>query len=211
MPAPAMTYTTLVSDVTAYAERSDTNFTDQIPRFIMMCENRIASEVRGLGLMKFATSNFISGTANYAKPDRWRETVSMSYVTSGQRYYLFERSYEYCRTYWPVTATTTTTPKYYANYDYTNFLIVGTPGSTDQFELCYYERPLPLSASNETNWVTEYSPQLLLYGTLLEAQPFLKLDERMVLFKQLYQEAADGVANEAKRRAQDQSNVRTEA
>jgi len=38
--AEGMTYDSLVSDVELYAERHDAEFIDQIPRFIMMAENR---------------------------------------------------------------------------------------------------------------------------------------------------------------------------
>ena len=177
----------------------------------MMAENRIASSVRGLGLMKFVTTTITQGTATYVKPARWRESASFSYINAlGERVYLLERGYEYCRSYWPIVATQGT-PKYYANYDYEHFLIVATPDATYDAEFCYYERPDPLSSSNQTNWTTQYAPQLLLYGVLLEAQPFLKLPERIAEFRAFYDEAVKNVALEATRRAQDQSQNRTEA
>ena len=207
----AMTYTSLLEDVQVYCERSDEPFLTQIPRLVMMAENRIASSVRGLGMLKFANTTLDQGTATYVKPARWRETASFSYVnTAGKRIYLKERGYEYCRVYWPTVATQGE-PKYYANYDFENFLIVATPNADYPAEFCYYERPEPLSAIHETSWTTQYAPQLLLYGTLLEAQPFLKRPERIAEFRAFYDEAVANVAKESTRRAQDQTAARTEA
>jgi hypothetical protein len=50
----------------------------------------------------------------------------------------------------------------------------------------YYERIQPLDSSNQTNWFTIYAPQALLYGSLLQAMPFLKDDDRMVMWKANY-------------------------
>lgn len=208
--ASAMTYDSLVADIQVYAERDDTPFVDQIPRFIMMAENRLASSLRGLGMLKFVSGNLLVGQSTYVKPIRWRETASFSIVVGTERRYLFERGYEYCRTYWPDTSVKGT-PTYYANYDYEHFLLAATPDVEYAFELSYYERPQPLDSITQTNWITQYCPQLLLYGTLLEAQPFLKLPERIAEFKGFYDEAVANFEKESQRRAIDQSNLRTEA
>jgi hypothetical protein len=207
--ASAMTYDSLVLDLQVYAERTDDPFVSQIPRLIMMAENRIAS-MRGLGLKKFVSGALASGTSTYAKPVRWRETASFSIVTSTGRKYLFERGYEYCRQYWPNVALTAE-PNYYADYDYENFLVTATPDQAYSFELAYYERPQPLDSVTQTNWTTQYYPQLLLYGTLLEAQPFLKLPERIAEFKGFYDEAVQNFEHEAQRRSIDASALRTES
>lgn len=207
--APAMTYDSLVEDIKTYAERDDAPFVEQIPRFIMMAENRLAS-LRGLGLLKFVSGTLTNNNPIMQKPVRWRETASFSIVVDSKRQYLFERSYEYCRTYWP-DSTETGVPLYYANYDYEHFLLVGTPDLAYNFELSYYERPQPLDTITQTNWITRYCPQLLLYGSLLEAQPFLKLPERIAEFKGFYDEAVKNFQQESQRRAIDQANLRTEA
>lgn len=195
--AEAMTYSSLVSDVIVYSERSDAPFSDQVPRFVMMAENRLASEVRGLGLQKYVTGTLNGNTI--AKPERWRETVSFNITVASERVFLQQRTYDYCRAFCPDPAVTGT-PRYYADYEYEHFLVVPTPTSNYAFELAYYERPEPLSDANETNWLTRYVPQLLLYATLLEAQPFLKRPERIAEFQALYDRALQGIAQESTRR-----------
>ena len=195
--AEALTYNSLLSDVQVYAERDDTPFVTQIPRFIMMCENRLASEVRGLGIQRYVNTT-LSG-ATLAKPERWRETVSINLTVAGGRRFLQPRTYDYCRDFAP-DPSLTGTPRYYADYEYEHFLFVPTPDAQYAMELAYYERPEPLSDSNQTNWFTQYAPQLLLYGTLLEAQPFLKRPERIAEFQALYDRALQGIAQETSRR-----------
>jgi hypothetical protein len=195
--AEALTYASLLTDVQAYAERSDDPFITQIPRFVMMCENKLATEVRGLGLQKYVTGTLSGSTL--PKPERWRETVSFNITVNNQRVFLQNRSYDYCRTFASNPALTGV-PRYYADYEYEHFLIVATPDDNYAFELAYYERPEPLSDSNQTNWLTQYAPQLLLFGTLLEAQPFLKRPELMQQYQALYDRALQGIAQESSRR-----------
>lgn len=200
----AMTYTSLRESVEEYAERHDEPFLHHIPRFIMLAENRIASEVRGLGMLKAA--NGLMHGAVLQKPTRWRETASIQVTVDGQRVILKNRSYEYCRFYAP-DASVTGTPRFYAEYDYEHWLIVPTPADDYNFEVLYFERPEPLSDSNQVNWTTQYAPQLILYAALLEAQPFLKLDGRIATFQAFYEGAAAAVTNEAKRRVLDRTAV----
>lgn len=206
MTAAAMTYTLLVEDITVYAERDDDPFLAQIPRFIMMAENRLSSEIKALGFQRVVTGSIASSTL--AKPSRWRRTKSFSILTGNTRSYLFERSYEYCRSYWP-DATQTAVPKYYADYDYEHFFIAPTPAASTDFELVYWERPEPLSSDNQTNWTTQYAPQLLLYASLLEAMPFLKTSERIPEFQGLYDRAMQTIMKEDAERVVDASEQRT--
>lgn len=200
----ALTYTSLVSDIQNYAERNDQPFLDQIPRLIMLAENRIATEVKGLGYVRPVSFTMAIGDYVYEKPVRWRETLSFSILTSSGRKYLYPRTYEYCRMYWPNTATTSE-PDFYADYDYEHFLIVATPDEEYVCELLYHERPEPLSNLNQTNWTTRYAPQLLLYATLLEAQPFLKRSERLQEFQGLYDRAVAAIKQENTVRESDSS------
>lgn len=193
----AMTYDSLLLDISTYAERTDEPFTTQRERFIMLAENRIASEVRGLGSQKYVTGTLDSAT--FAKPERWRETISFNITTAEGRKFLKLRTYDYCRAFWPNPAQTDE-PRYYADYEYEHFLVVPTPAQAYSFELAYYERPEPLSEANQTNWFTQYAPQMLLYATLLEAQPFLKRPERIAEFQNLYDRALQGLAQETSRR-----------
>jgi hypothetical protein len=183
--AAVMTYDSLVDDVTTYLERDDTATIDKIPQFIMLAEQIIASEIKFLGNLTVSTSTMVASSATIEKPARWRKTVSMNLTVAGERQPILLRKYEYLREYWP-DPTATDVPKFYCDYDYTHWLIAPTPDSAYNFEVLYYERPQPLDTSNQTNWFTTYAPQALLYGSLLQAMPFLKNDSRIQMWQQQY-------------------------
>ena len=183
--AAVMTYDSLVADISSYLERTDQATLEKIPTFIMLAEQVIAAEIKFLGNLTPMQSNYVAGQAVVDKPARWHKTVSMNVTVGGVRQPVFLRKYEYLREYWP-DPTQTDPPRFYADYDYTHWLIAPTPDDDYAFEVLYYERIQPLDSSNQTNWFTIYAPQALLYGTLLQAMPFLKNDERIPMWQAQY-------------------------
>lgn len=183
--AAVMTYDSLVNDIRTYLERTDTATLDKIPTFIMLAEQVLASELKFLGNLTVAESNMVQGEAIIAKPARWRKTVSMNVIVDGVRQPVFVRRYEYLREYWP-DAAEQDVPAFYCDYDYEHWLIAPTPDAGYNYEVLYYERLQPLDSSNQSNWFTQYAPQALLYGSLLQAMPFLKNDERIPMWQQQY-------------------------
>ncbi len=183
--AAVMTYDSLVADISSYLERTDQATLEKIPTFIMLAEQVIAAEIKFLGNLTPMQSNYVAGQAVVDKPARWHKTVSMNVTVGGVRQPVFLRKYEYLREYWP-DPTQTDPPRFYADYDYTHWLIAPTPDDDYAFEVLYYERIQPLDSSNQTNWFTIYAPQALLYGSLLQAMPFLKNDERIPMWQAQY-------------------------
>jgi hypothetical protein len=216
--ATAMTFTTLKQDVQRYLERGNTLASDpivfeQIPRLINLAERRIARELKVEGFINVVTGTLSAGQSVYPKPDRWRDTVSINIgtgTTGNDRKILFSRVYEYLRSYWP-NALETDTPIFYSDYDYSHWLLAPTPDAEYPFEILYYELPPLLDESVQTNWITEYAPQLLLYGTLVEATPFLKNDERIPVWQSMYDRAAAMLNGEDLAKILDRSAVRKEA
>ena len=183
--AAVMTYDSLVDDIQTYLERTDQQTLDKIPQFIMLAEQIIASEIKFLGNLVVVTSNMVQAENVIAKPARWRKTVSMNVTVAGKRQPVLLRTYEYIREYWPDPATTDV-PLYFCDYDYEHWLVGPTPALAYAYEVLYYERAQPLDSSNQSNWFTQYAPQALLYGSLLQAMPFLKNDERMPMWQGNY-------------------------
>lgn len=214
--ATTTTFETLKQDVRRYLERGGSATTDpvvfeQIPRLINLAERRAAAELKILGFQNYVTTTLVVGQSVYAKPDRWRDTVSVNIGTGAtftNRTMLFPRSYEYLRSYWP-DESTTDQPLFYSDYDYQHWLIIPPPAKPTA-EFAYYELPALLDETNQSNWLTEYAPQLLLYGTLLEAAPFLKNDERIGTWQQLYDRAAAITNGEDLGRILDRAAVRKE-
>ncbi len=90
------------------------------------------------------------------------------------------------------------------DYDYSSttqgepqvFTIIGTelqlrpiPQSAETIEIAYFGKLAALSDSNTTNWLTTNAPDLLLYGSLVEAEAYLVDDPRIPLWKRLFEDA----------------------
>lgn len=205
-----MTFSSLTNDIEQYADRHDDPFVSQIPSLIRLAENRIATEVHALGYRKFVTTNLVASQPILDKPATWRETVSFRIGVGTNQLtgrFLLYRGYEYLRTYWR-DASVTGVPRYYSDYDFEHYLIAPTPDQAYPAEIVYHERPIPLSEENQQNWTTKFAPQLILYASLLEAQPFLFKPERTAEFQALYDRAAGAIMNEEKRRLIDDSTSR---
>jgi hypothetical protein len=183
--ASVMTYDSLVENIQSYLNRTDTATLEKIPLFIMLAEQIIASQIKFLGNLTVNTSTMVANTAVIDKPARWHKTVSMNVLVNGERFPVLLRKYEYLREYSPI-ATVTGIPVYYGDYDYTHWLVAPAPDAAYTFEVLYYERIQPLDSTNQTNWFTIYAPQALLYGSLLQAMPYIKNDERSMMWKANY-------------------------
>jgi hypothetical protein len=204
--ASVMTYDSLVENIQSYLERTDAATLDKIPLFIMLAEQVIASQIKFLGNLTVNTSTMTAGANVIDKPARWHKTVSMNITVAGERFPIFNRRYEYLREYWPDPAQTEV-PKFYCDYDYTHWMVAPTPTLAYDFEVLYYERVQPLDSSNQTNWFTIYAPQALLYGSLLQAMPFLKNDDRVPLWQGQYKLIMDILTAEDKLRIADRQAV----
>lgn len=209
--AYSMTYSSLLEDIRRYLERgfteeSDPIVFDQLPRLITLAERRCARDLKIQGFIRAVQTPLQPGLPVYLKPDRWRDTVSMSVDNKP----IHARSYEYLRNYWPNEAQTDV-PEFYADYDFQHWLIVPTPNAAQTLEILYYEQPALLGEDLQTNWLTDFAPDMLLYASLLEATPFLKKDERIPTWQALYDRAAQSVNNEDMKRISDRSANRSEA
>ena len=206
-----MTYDSLLVDIRRYLERgftqdSDQIVFDQLPRLVTLAERRIARELKIEGFIRAITTPLSIGVSTYLKPDRWRDTISMTVDGTP----IQTRSYEYLRNYWPNEAQTAS-PQFYADYDYANWLIAPTPNAASTLEILYYEQPALLGPNLQSNWLTDYAPELVLYASLLEATPFLKNDERVQLWQSLYDRCAQAFNGQDLGRILDRAAQRSEA
>lgn len=209
--AYAMTFNSLLGDLRRYLERgftaeSDPIVYEQLPSIINLAERRIARELKVQGFIRAVTRQLQANVAVYLKPDRWRDTISISINGSP----LQARGYEYVRGYWP-DETETGVAEFYADYDYQHWLLAPTPSTTATMEVLYYEQPQLLDENNQGNWLTDYAPNVLLYAALLEATPFLKNDERIPVWQAAYDRAAQALNGEDLAKILDRNSTRSAA
>ena len=204
-PSWVMTYDSLTSTVLQYLERNDAAVVNAIPTFITLAEFEIAEQVKTLGQLQIASSSMTIADPVLQKPARWRKTVSMNVLIGTEKRPILLRKYEYLKNYWP-DATQTGIPLFYADTNWDHWYLAPTPGDDYTFEVLYYERIAPLSSANQTNWLTQNAPNAMLFGTLLQAMPFLKNDQRQI-FQQKYTEAMQALKAEDIARVGDRQSV----
>lgn len=204
-PSWVLTYDSLTSTVLQYLERNDTATVNAIPTFITLAEFEIAEQIKTLGQLQIAESTMTAADPLLQKPARWRKTVSMSVTVNGVKQPVLLRKYEYLKNYWP-DSTQTDVPLFYADTNWDHWYLAPTPDQAYDFEVLYYERLAPLSSTNQTNWLTQNAPNAMLFGTLLQAMPFLKNDQRQI-FQQKYTESLQALKAEDIARVGDRQSV----
>lgn len=215
--ATYQTFTTLTSDLQTYLERgnalTDAEVFDQLPRIINNAERKIMQFLKLQGTLEVLVDpvGLPANVAVITKPDRWRQTVSMNYGTGtaqNTRAQIRPRSYEYLRTYWPDDSQTNP-PVFYADYDYLHWIVAPTPDQTYPLESLCYLQPVLLDSANQTNFFTDYTPNLLLYASLMESAPFLKDDTRIALWQDWLTKELQSLDSQDMQRILDRNAVRS--
>jgi len=189
--AVSMTFNSLLGDMRKYLERGtavDPSVFDQLPSLINLAERELANRLKILGFVRVVTDTLGVGQSVVPKPDRWRDTISINIGVGAdqKRTQIFARSYEYCRRFHP-DEDVTAQPKFYADYNYFNWLFAPSANFAYPFEVNYWELPPLLDDVNQTNWTTDFAPNSLLHGALLQATPFLNNDERIPIWEKIYE------------------------
>lgn len=187
------TYSDLQTAVGNWLNRSD--LTANIPDFIMLAEKRIARRLRRDTVVATVTLNGQS----QALPGDCGElrAIRLNNQTS----------------YAPIQIVT---PTALGDYAIRHNGVAGTPvaaavvnnvlylqPATDQaydVELVYYQKLVPLSGTNPANQTLLDAPDLYLFGSLLEATPFLEHDERIQIWDAKFEAALNELIIERQRR-----------
>lgn len=205
-----MTYNSLVAELQTYLERSDPDTVNSIPTFIQNAHQRICRESKNIGLEQYVTNNFIAGNPVIPKPGRWRRTLTFNFGTglnNNTRNPIRLRSYEFLRDFWP-DSTQTSPPQFYADYGWTSLLVAPTPDQAYPFEMGYLELPVPISVNQQTNWITNFAPDLLLYASLIEAEPFLRNKDDIPMWQDKYDRAIASINGQDDLRQSDRQSNR---
>jgi hypothetical protein len=88
------------------------------------------------------------------------------------------------------------TPEYYAITG-SQIRLNRTP--TEEVEIAYYIRIPALSDDEPTNWMLTNHPDLYLYGSLVQAEPYIKNDKRLPMWKSMYEVALKQVEDADKK------------
>ena len=185
-----MTYDSLVANIIDYMERDDADFVAAIPGMIALAESSIAAELRSYIQLIVVETNLAQNQTVLTKPARWRKTVSMK--VNGQPMLL--RSQDYVSQY--LAESTAGQPLYYAEYDFSNWNFAPAPDKSYPVEIIYYAEIQPLDSTNQQNLWTSVAPQAMLFGSLLQAQGYLKALDKLPVWKSYYTDAISALKKE---------------
>ena len=194
----SFTYSGLKTAVQNYMDNSETTFTNTLDTFIKQAENRIFNTIELNVFRKNVTGTAASGNPYLSSPADFVAPLSLAVLNSDSEYtYLLLKHPSFMRNYIK-TAATTGVPKYYGQFDEDTFILAPTPNANLTFELHYLYQPASLTAAGDsgTTWISDNTPDLLLYGSLVEASIFLKQDlNETNMFEQRFQENLVRVTN----------------
>jgi hypothetical protein len=127
-----------------------------------------------------------------AMPSDFLAPFSLAFTDSNsETVFVDYKDPEFIQSYNPNPATTGV-PKYYGSYDVDNFILGPTPVSSFSSELHYFYRPQSLTAlaDSGTTWLSENAPNAMLFGSLVEANLYMKGDsDLMQMYEGRYQES----------------------
>ena len=193
----SFTFATLKTAIQDYTDNSETTFVNNLSIFIKQSEERILKNVQLSLFRKNSTGSATSSNKYLAMPSDFLAPFSLSVVSSSAHEFLEFKDVNFIQTFTPNPATTGT-PRYYAIFDVSNFILAPTPDEAYTAELHYYYRPASLTAGSDsgTTWLSENAPNAMLYGSLVEAYTFMKGEPDMLaLYNQRFTEAILALKN----------------
>ena len=191
-----MNYSELVTNVRDYAEVGSEVLTDSIINtFIVNVENKVQRELDLDAFRKFQFSSFTIGSPFITMPDdfAFERGVQIKDQTTGDRTWLEQKDTTFIDEY-NVDRSDTGTPKYYANWDQNTLIVAPTPNAAFEIELWYNKTPDRLSSTNTTTYLSNNAPEVLIYGTVVEAFSYLKNPTYVQLYDQKYAQAMQFLA-----------------
>jgi hypothetical protein len=169
------TYTELQSEIADWLDRAD--LTAKIPTFIRLLEAQLQRKLR-VREMLITAPGTVDSTGFSALPDDFLALHNLTLtdatgrptpLTYASKHQLDTARFEKNGTGQPRLYTLNRTHIEFAPY----------PDADYAYSLSYWSKLSYLSSGVPTNWVLEAHPDIYLYGSLLQAAPYLRNDERI--------------------------------
>ena len=171
------TYSTLQTAVANWLDRND--LTDRIPEFISLAEATFNRTLRLRAMETTVSDTTPSGSKEDALPTSYLQmreihlttspVISLAYITPEIMYRIRAGSNNGKPNAYTIVGD--------------NILFGPTPDDGYGYSMTYYKAFDALGDNTQTNWLILNAPDLYLYGTLLQAEPFLMNDERVPLWE----------------------------
>ena len=187
------TFSELKDAIKSWSKRTDLDST--IPDFIKLAETRINRNIRVRSMETRVTASTVSGQKYYGLPTNFVQMRHFKLNTSpvtDLEYLTPER----LDTLW--AGSQTGKPLVYTLTG-DEVRVAPTPGSVYTMEMLYYQKFAALSDANPTTELLTSSPDIYLYGALIELSAFTEHNEGILKWTQLFNETITAVQNEDNR------------
>ena len=192
--AVVTSYSTLLTAITDWLKRS--NLTTFAPNFVQNFEEGFYREPKNFGRwMETAGAIGTMASSVVAVPSDYLG-LKIGYL-DGQRQPALERkSLTQIYGRYPRGVADTGVPRWIAR-DGTNFVFGPLPDDTYDLSGTYWAKPTALRSYNTggadavAHWLIVNAPDLVLYGSLLQAEPFSKNDARIPVWQAMYDRALE--------------------
>ncbi len=185
------TFAELKTAAANWLDRSD--LTDRIPEFIALAEARFNRILRIRDMETVSTSiSTVAGTREYSLPTGFVQMkefhlttdplTPLAYITPEMMTRLWAGSLSGRPEVFTVIAD--------------NVRLGPSPDAVYTTSMLYYKTFTALSDDATTNDMLTNNPDVYLYGTLLEAEPFIMNDERVQLWATAFKQAIDDIQNQ---------------
>ena len=185
------TFAELKTATANWLDRSD--LTDRIPEFIALAEARFNRILRIRDMETVSTSiSTVAGTREYSLPTGFVQMKEFHLTTDP----ITPLSYitpEMMSRMW--AGSTTGKPMVFTIIA-DNVRLGPSPDAVYTTSMLYYKTFTALSTDNTTSEMLTNNPDVYLYGTLLEAEPFIMNDERVQLWATAFKQAIDDIQNQ---------------
>jgi hypothetical protein len=180
-------YTDLQASVASYLGRSDLSAV--IPDFIRFAELRLARDIRTRKMLKSATANMVAGDERLSLPTDFLEVRNLYTQGNPRMPVTYMSPSAFTR---DARADESGLPVFYTVLA-SEFQFAPQPDAAYVLEILYYAQPAVLSGSNSSNVFLANYPDALLYGALIEAEPYLINDARSGTWATLYDRAIKNI------------------
>jgi hypothetical protein len=166
-------YSDLQTTIAGYLARSD--LTTQIPDFIRLAETRLRRDLRIRQMLKSVTTSTVAADSTVELPSDFLEVRDLVINGSPPQPLNYASPSAFSRN--------TRTWESGKPLDYTvlanDFQLAPIPDAVYTVKMLYFAAPPFLSDTNTSNVFLANTPDVLLYGSLLEAEPYLMNDARI--------------------------------
>ena len=199
------TYAELQTATANWLDRTD--LTSRIPEFIELAEANFNRVIRQPDMVAKDDSFSIAGRYTTLPTDTLEiirivvdltPVIVLEYLTPEE---ISERR---------IVMSSTGKPYYFTTIGgATNQLeVLPSPDSTYTSSIVYYTRIAALSDGATSNWLLAAHPDIYLFGTLVEAEPYLKNDERMPMWTTRLDKALNALGLQGQRERHTASGLR---